>query len=153
MECYVLACQLEMERNFIFWTRLCWSAKNKLLFHHLSHPNLLGMTESCVLIGKWQKFNTQTKILPQVLWSNNFKWCPTNDPRADVQRANLVASIKNGIKHFLFSTTATIAQKSLLIHLSGCPPKSGPASLGSPVNLPFIFCGWKGLNEEWLKSS
>ena len=34
--------------------------------------------------------------------------------------------------------------------LSGCPPKSGPASLGSPVNLPFIFCGWKGLNEEWL---
>ena len=37
--------------------------------------------------------------------------------------------------------------------LSGCPPKSGPASLGSPVNLPFIFCGWKGLNEEWLKSS
>ena len=25
--------------------------------------------------------------------------------------------------------------------LSGCPPKSGPASLGSPVNLPFIFCG------------
>ena len=75
------------------------------------------MTESCVLIGRWQKFNTQTKILPQVLWSNNFKWCPTNDPRADVQRANLVASIKNGIKHFLFSTTATIAQKSLLIHL------------------------------------
>ena len=26
-------------------------------------------------------------------------------------------------------------------HLSGCPPKSGPASSGSPVNLPFIFCG------------
>jgi len=25
--------------------------------------------------------------------------------------------------------------------LSGCPPKSGPASLGSSVNLPFIFCG------------
>ena len=25
--------------------------------------------------------------------------------------------------------------------ISGCPPKSGPASLGSPVNLPFIFCG------------
>ena len=37
--------------------------------------------------------------------------------------------------------------------LSGCPPKSGPASLGSPVNLPFVFCGWKGLNEEWLKSN
>ena len=30
-------------------------------------PNLLGMTESCVLISKWQKFNTQTKILPHVL--------------------------------------------------------------------------------------
>ena len=29
----------------------------------------------------------------------------------------------------------------LLGDLSGCPPKSGPASLGSPVNLPFIFCG------------
>ena len=38
-------------------------------------------------------------------------------------------------------------------YLSGCPPKSGPASLGSPVNLPFIFCGRKGLNEERLKSS
>ena len=25
--------------------------------------------------------------------------------------------------------------------LCGCPPKSGPASLGSPVILPFIFCG------------
>ena len=40
-----------------------------------------------------------------------------------------------------------------LLMLSGCPPKSGPASLGSAVNLPFIFCGWKGLNEEWSKSS
>ena len=35
-----------------------------------------------------------------------------------------------------------------LTYLSGCPPKSGPASLGSPVNLPFSFCGSKGLNEE-----
>ena len=30
-------------------------------------PNLLGMTESCALISKWQNFNTQTKILPKVL--------------------------------------------------------------------------------------
>ena len=32
-----------------------------------------------------------------------------------------------------------------LYHLSGCPPKSGPASLGSLVNLPFFFVGEKDL--------
>ena len=39
------------------------------------------------------------------------------------------------------------------ILLSGCPPKSGRVSLGSWVNLPFIFCEWKGLNVKWLKSN
>ena len=53
----------------------------------------------------------------------------------------------------LFQLLLFLTWDPKLAYLSGCPPKSGPASLGSPVNLPFIFCGWKGLNEEWLKSS
>ena len=34
-----------------------------------------------------------------------------------IQRPSLVARFKKGITHFLFSTTVTIAQKTLLIHL------------------------------------
>ena len=34
-----------------------------------------------------------------------------------IQRPSLVAMFKKGITHFLFSTTVTIAQKNLLIHL------------------------------------
>ena len=124
--------------------------------------NFYSITSLIPIFLEWQKAvywsaNGKNLILRQKFCLKSFDPTILNGAQqmilVHIQRTNLVASIKNGIKHFLFSTTATIAQKSLLIHLSGCPPKSGPASLGSPVNLPFIFCGWKGLNEEWLKSS
>ena len=124
--------------------------------------NFYSITSLIPIFLEWQKAvywsaNGKNLILRQKFCLKSFDPTILNGAQqmilVHIQRTNLVASIKNGIKHFLFSTTATIAQKSLLIHLSGCPPKSGPASLGSPVNLPFIFCGWKGLNEEWLKSN
>ena len=124
--------------------------------------NFYSITSLIPIFLEWQKAvywsaNGKNLILRQTFCLKSFDPTILNGAQqmilVHIQRTNLVASIKNGIKHFLFSTTATIAQKSLLIHLSGSPPKSGPASLGSPVNLPFIFCGWKGLNEEWLKSS
>ena len=123
--------------------------------------NFYSITSLIPIFLEWQKAvywsaNGKNLILRQKFCLKSFDPTILNGAQqmilVHIQRTNLVASIKNGIKHFLFSTTATIAQKSLLIHLSGCPPKSGPASLGSPVNLPFIFCGWKGLNEEWFKS-
>ena len=124
--------------------------------------NFYSITSLIPIFLEWQKAvywsaNGKNLILRQKFCLKSFDPTILNGAQqmilVHIQRNNLVASIKNGIKHFLFSTTATIAQESLLIHLSGCPPKSGPASLGSPVNLPFIFCGWKGLNEEWLKSN
>ena len=124
--------------------------------------NFYSITSLIPIFLEWQKAvhwsaNGKNLILRQKFCLKSFDPTILNGAQqmilVHIQRTNLVASIRNGIKHFLFSTTATIAQKSLLIHLSGCPPKTGPASLGPPVNLSFISCGWKGLNDEWLKSS
>ena len=149
----------------MYWlVNLKWSEilSSRPVYAGALKTNFYSITSLIPIFLEWQKAvywsaNGKNLILRQTFCLKSFDPTILNGAQqmilVHIQRTNLVASIKNGIKHFLFSTTATIAQKSLLIHLSGCPPKSGPASLGSPVNLPFIFCGWKGLNEEWLKSS
>ena len=44
-----------------------------------------------------------------------------------------------GFKEPVDPNRSVRANESVKKALSGCPPKSGPASLGSPVNLSFIF--------------
>ena len=44
-------------------------------------------------------------------------------------------------RHFTLKVNMNLSEDKFSRILSGCPPKSGPASLGSPINLPFICCG------------
>ena len=44
-------------------------------------------------------------------------------------------------RHFTLKFNMNLSEDKFSRILSGCPPKSGPASLGWPINLPFICCG------------
>ena len=88
--------------------------------------NVYSITSLIPIFLEWQKAvywsaNGKNLILRQKFCLKSFDPTILNGAQqmilVHIQRTSLVASIKNGIKHFLFSTTATIAQKSLLIHL------------------------------------
>ena len=79
-------------------------------------PNLLGITECCALNCKMAKIQYSDQN-----FASSFNRTILNGAQqmilVHIQRASLVASFKNGIKHLHFSTTVTIAPKTLLIHL------------------------------------
>ena len=96
--------------------------------------------------------NTKEKTKRDVKLLETFLRNEKNDEREvqDIEPAELNKHLAEFIRSVLRRKDGEDYEPS---SLSGCPPKIGLASLGSPVNLSLVFCGWKGLNEEWLKSN